>query len=238
MVPGPLGPIALVRDTKTTRTAVYVHGDPQGNRLFTGKGGATVQSARYAPFGAVRNATGVPGSVTYSDNLWNGGEQADPFGIDLLGARAYDPVLGRFLQRDPLAIHGHASQAHPYGFAWSDPINHSDPSGLSPPGGGPCDDLNPNCGSGGVQVGGSVGLSVMPFGTLAATGLAPMAPVVPFTGAGAAAAPGDRGQWPEWGEVPRGRNWCSTSRTQRLRSGMTSATAFDSRSATPASTLF
>lgn len=197
VVSGPLGPIALARGSGAARNTIYVHGDGQGNRLFTGKNGAVVQSNRFAPFGAVKMPTGVPGAITYSDALWNGGEQADVFGIDLLGARAYDPALGRFLQRDPLVTLATASHAHPYAFAWSDPVNHSDPSGLSPPGDGPCDELNATCGSGSVEVtaGGSVSLG---------DGLqpgSPTMPTAPSTSPPTATPPGD---W-NWSKPPPAR---------------------------------
>src|SRR5262249_27007698 len=49
------------------------------------------------------------------------------------GARMYDPVIGRFLSRDPLLIPRTARSTNPYAFAFNDPVNSSDPNGMDPP---------------------------------------------------------------------------------------------------------
>jgi hypothetical protein len=50
--------------------------------------------------------------------------------VQQLGARLYDPALGRFLSRDPLLIPRTAATTNPYAFAMNDPVNSADPSGL------------------------------------------------------------------------------------------------------------
>ena len=134
VIMGPLGAIATARNKKKgdAPSLFYVHGDAQANRLFTDDAGTIAQYAQYDAFGSVRGGNGTPGSITYTGNLWNGGTAADPFQVDLLGARSYDPSLGRFLQRDALTFGASASYAHPYAFSWSDPVNHADPSGMMP----------------------------------------------------------------------------------------------------------
>ncbi len=47
----------------------------------------------------------------------------------LLGVRAYDPQLGRFLQRDPVR---HDPEANLYTYAYNRPTTFADPSGLTP----------------------------------------------------------------------------------------------------------
>lgn len=47
-----------------------------------------------------------------------------------LGARDYDPNLGRFLTPDPILTPGDPTQLPAYQYAGNDPINRSDPSGL------------------------------------------------------------------------------------------------------------
>ena len=51
-------------------------------------------------------------------------------GLHHLGARLYDPVIGRFLSRDPLLIPRTAATTNPYAFALNDPVNSADPTGL------------------------------------------------------------------------------------------------------------
>lgn len=46
-----------------------------------------------------------------------------------LGARQYDPVLGRFLSVDPLLVDDDLRQYNGYQYAGQDPITYSDPSG-------------------------------------------------------------------------------------------------------------
>ncbi|MBK9032961.1 MAG: hypothetical protein IPL61_17090 [Myxococcales bacterium] len=96
-------------------------------------------------------------------------------GVVLLGPRAYDPAIGRFLQRDPIAILARSTTANPYAFSFNDPVNHADPTGLS----GECADgscagaiVSFNAGAAGAGMlysllhgGGGSGGSSMPAGT-------------------------------------------------------------------------
>ncbi|MBE7447993.1 MAG: hypothetical protein HS111_03610 [Kofleriaceae bacterium] len=91
------------------------------------------QHVDYTTFGQAVSSASADDSLQ-SDDLWNGGDDLPELGLVLLGPRAYDPDLGRFLQRDPIAITARASSANPYAFSFSDPINFADPSGLSPEG--------------------------------------------------------------------------------------------------------
>lgn len=62
--------------------------------------------------------------------------QADASGLDQMGARYYDPALGRFISQDALGIA--SGFANPYEYAGDDPVNYNDPSGLC---GGACQAL-------------------------------------------------------------------------------------------------
>ena len=148
-IPGPLGTFVSLRSELDDRGAVavkesiYRHGDGRANRFFTRADGKVVQEATYGVFGQVTSG-GSDGGFTGSDDLWNGGDDLPEVGVTLLGPRAYDPLLGRFLQRDPIAILERSTTANPYSFAFSDPVNNSDPTGLTPSGAGTG---GGNCGS-------------------------------------------------------------------------------------------
>src|SRR5262249_39054643 len=70
------------------------------------------------------------GTPSYTSYQWNYGDALAAFGVSQVGARLYDPVIGRFLSRDPILIPRSASLTNPYAFAMNDPLNASDPSGL------------------------------------------------------------------------------------------------------------
>ena len=73
-----------------------------------------------------------PGTTFYENEQFNGGDLLAAFGVVNLGARVYDPVIGRFLSRDPLLIPRTAATTNPYAFSHNDPINKLDPSGMDP----------------------------------------------------------------------------------------------------------
>ncbi|MBL8620995.1 MAG: RHS repeat-associated core domain-containing protein [Myxococcales bacterium] len=135
MIPGPLGVFVSLRTTlnasgtPAATETIYRHGDGRANRFFTKASGHAVQQATYAAFGTKTSDTGTQG-ITYTDDLWNGGDDLPEVGVTLLGPRAYDPAVGRFLQRDPIAVMARSTTANPYAFSFNDPVNYSDPSGL------------------------------------------------------------------------------------------------------------
>jgi RHS repeat-associated protein len=60
------------------------------------------------------------------------GYQSDPdSGLMLLGARYYDPSIGRFISRDPIRYGG--GDANIYRYCGNSPVSATDPSGLIPP---------------------------------------------------------------------------------------------------------
>ncbi|WBB96082.1 ricin-type beta-trefoil lectin domain protein [Solwaraspora sp. WMMA2080] len=52
-------------------------------------------------------------------------------GYTPLGARLYDPVVGRFLSADPVLDVADPLQSNGYAYAHNNPVTHADPSGLS-----------------------------------------------------------------------------------------------------------
>ena len=81
-------------------TVAYLHGDHLGSAtLTTGASGNWVGEARYTPYGEMRRD--YPRGVIPTDRLYTGQRQ-ETFGLYDYRARYYHPVLGRFLQPDPL----------------------------------------------------------------------------------------------------------------------------------------
>ena len=120
---------------------VWSFGESRGSRFFTDETGAFVQDVDYRPYGEAvsTGASGAPNGSLYSREQWNGGDFLASLGISQLGARLYDPAIGRFLSRDPLLIAHSSATANPYAFAMNDPMNDADPSGLcGEEGQGPC----------------------------------------------------------------------------------------------------
>ena len=76
-----------------------------------------------------RAAAPRPGGTLLRFAGGNGCADDGPAGSQLLGARYYDPTLGRFLSPDPI---GHAGGLNLYGYCGNDPVNTVDPSGLAP----------------------------------------------------------------------------------------------------------
>jgi RHS repeat-associated protein len=101
----------------------YLHHDQQGStRLLTGGAGAVEGAYTFDAYG---NQTGHTG--TTSTPLGYDGEYTNSdTGLIYLRSRAYDPARAQFLTVDPLASLTRA----PYNYAYDNPVNHDDPSGL------------------------------------------------------------------------------------------------------------
>jgi RHS repeat-associated protein len=127
-IPGPDGLVASRRGAGGPW--VFTFGEARGARFATDQTGAFVQDVDYQPFGTPTSTGAQPGSLLYSSEQWNGGDALAAFGITKLGARLYDPAIGRFLSRDPLLIPRAAHATNPYAFAMNDPVNLTDPSGM------------------------------------------------------------------------------------------------------------
>jgi RHS repeat-associated protein len=127
-IPGPDGSVASLRGPGGPW--VFQFGEQRGNRFFTDQNGAFIQDVDFDPYGKPTSSGAQPGNRSFTSEQWNGGDSLAAFGISQLGARLYDPAIGRFLSRDPLFIPRTATTTNPYAFAFNDPVNLSDPSGL------------------------------------------------------------------------------------------------------------
>jgi RHS repeat-associated protein len=104
--------------------------EARGTRFVGENDGTVTQDIKYTAFGEATSTGAQPGSETYTSYQWNGGDALKDFGLSQLGARIYDPVIGRFLSRDSLIVPRTTTTTNPYSFAFNDPYNHSDPSGM------------------------------------------------------------------------------------------------------------
>ncbi|MCP2309929.1 polymorphic toxin-type HINT domain-containing protein [Kitasatospora paracochleata] len=82
------------------------------------------------PFGNPRGTQPAAGSWS-GDKGFVGGTKDDATGLTNLGAREYDPVHGRFLNPDPIVNPSEPQQWNAYAYSNNNPIDYSDPSGLS-----------------------------------------------------------------------------------------------------------
>ncbi|MFE2267219.1 RHS repeat-associated core domain-containing protein [Streptomyces griseosporeus] len=101
----------------------YYLTDATGNVLgLVDDTGKRTHTYAYGPTGLPRTTPteAVPQPFRYA------GAYLDPTGLYKMGARYYDPTLGRFTQPDPSG-----QESNPYLYAAGDPINRTDPSGTS-----------------------------------------------------------------------------------------------------------
>ncbi len=145
------------RGTGPDATVLYGHYEGTNLRRVTDQTGKITQEITYRAYGGIVENTGLPGGVGSLLDGFGNSDHLDAFGVVRMGARIYDPRTGRFLQRDPLIISRTTTMMNPYGFAWNDPINYADPSGMDP---GPRTDCGgPGaCGQGGVISGSPIAL--------------------------------------------------------------------------------
>ncbi|WP_282693394.1 ricin-type beta-trefoil lectin domain protein [Streptomyces sp. CC208A] len=92
--------------------------------------GMPVRVRKQDPFGNQR-AADTAGQNLQTHKGFLGKTRDDASGFQPLGARLYDPVVGRFLSADPLLDLNDPLQANGYAYAQNNPVTYSDPSGLA-----------------------------------------------------------------------------------------------------------
>ncbi|WP_437014106.1 polymorphic toxin-type HINT domain-containing protein [Streptomyces sp. enrichment culture] len=89
-----------------------------------------VSQRRFDPYGVERGErTGTwPGEKGFI-----GGTIDASTGLTHLGAREYDPTIGKFISIDPIIEHTQPQQINGYAYANNSPVTHADPSGMALP---------------------------------------------------------------------------------------------------------
>lgn len=104
----------------------YVY-DGQGSVIaLVDPSGVQRAAYTYDPYGDHATAVGLNGTLPPNPWHWSG-SYLDATGLYKMGARYYDPTLGRFSQADPVA----GGSCNNYDYACGDPINGRDPSGMA-----------------------------------------------------------------------------------------------------------
>jgi RHS repeat-associated protein len=122
---GPTGQIAKRTTISQQSDTFYYHTDHLGStRLVTDESHSIVSDVIYQPFGEPTTTGEEPYLYT--------GKEIDATGLYYYGARYYDPDLGRFMTRDPLAGKKAIPQSlNRYTYCANNPITLVDPEGLT-----------------------------------------------------------------------------------------------------------
>ncbi len=117
---------SLIAERTPSGDFYYVF-DGQGSVIALVDPSGTQRAAySYDPYGAHATATGMNGSLPPNPWRWNA-SYLDSTGLYKMGARYYDPTLGRFTQVDPVE----GGSANDYVYCSGDPVNCDDLSGLA-----------------------------------------------------------------------------------------------------------
>ncbi|MFF6958166.1 RHS repeat-associated core domain-containing protein [Streptomyces sp. NPDC008317] len=110
-------PQGTLNSMRTGGTSYYYLTDVDGSVLGLAN---TARTRTHSPYGqeASTPVEAVPQPYRFQ------GTYLDPTGLNKMGARYYDPTLGRFTQTDPSG-----QETNPYTAFGNDPTNHTDPNG-------------------------------------------------------------------------------------------------------------
>jgi RHS repeat-associated protein len=115
-------PRGVLTEERTSTGNYYYLFDGLGSTVgLTDANGNVAATYQYDPYGQVIGSTGSVFNpwlfaATYYDSNTK---------LYKMGARYYDPAVGRFTQQDPVPSHGNL-----YSYVGDDPVNFTDPSGL------------------------------------------------------------------------------------------------------------
>ena len=100
-------------------------------REVLGANGTMLSSSRYDAWGVrtTQGAQGAQGAQDAASFGFTGHLEHEELGLVFTLYRAYDPVTGRWLSRDPI---GESGGINLYGYVSNNPINYVDPDGRNP----------------------------------------------------------------------------------------------------------
>ncbi|WP_267092017.1 RHS repeat domain-containing protein, partial [Streptomyces sp. NBC_00249] len=130
------GGVAMRTGGKLTFTLADHHGT--GTTQISADATQTVTRRKTGIFGEER---GTQSTAWAGDKGFVGGTKDADSGFTHLGAREYDPLIGRFISVDPLMDLSNSQQLHGYVYSSNNPVSLSDPTGEIE-----TDCLNGNCG--------------------------------------------------------------------------------------------
>jgi RHS repeat-associated protein len=124
--PLPGGGTATRTGTGSTAVTFSICDQHNTPTLYLDYAGATPTWRRYTPYGEPRG-----GSVTAPDNHGFLNKPMDTAtALTVVGAREYDPTLGRFVSVDPVLESKDPLQLNGYSYAGNNPMTKTDPTGL------------------------------------------------------------------------------------------------------------
>ncbi|WP_433517010.1 RHS repeat-associated core domain-containing protein [Nonomuraea sp. CA-143628] len=113
---------------RTVKGVSFVANDHHGTgELAIDAATQSVTQRRYKPFGQLRGE--LQGGAWPSERGFVGGTDDSATGLVHLGAREYDPVIGRFISVDPVIDHKDPQQMNGYSYANNNPVTFTDPDG-------------------------------------------------------------------------------------------------------------
>ena len=119
---------ALLGIAAQAATITYYHNDLAGSPVVaTNAAGQVIWRESYRPYGERT----VNSAAASGNNVWFTSRRQDPeTGLVYMGARYYDPVVGRFVSMDPIGFdEKNLHSFNRYAYANNNPYRYNDPDG-------------------------------------------------------------------------------------------------------------